>query len=265
MLSAERALLWQTAAIVVSLVLLALAATPRGSSAQATRLSVDADSAGNGPTEVGPYNSCLSVTSGDTFDLDIIIEDVQELLAWEIYLEYDPKIVEIVQRDVRLFQGANPGSSVYDVSEDLPDSDGLYRLAAADTADPPKPDSGSGVLARLRLKAIASGISDASLARRDLDGDGKPDQGPFLRNTDGDPIGDDDGDTLFDGPDTAAKIAVDTLCSGSAGPASNAETNSDGDGLPIEYILWPALGAVPLSALSVYLILSRRRARAHPP
>jgi len=206
------------------------------------------------------------VSSGASFDIDIVVDDVEDLLAWEIYLEYDPTIVEIVERDVRLFQGANPGSSVYDVSEALPDNAGLYRLAAADTGDPPSPDSGSGVLARLTFKAIAPGVSTASLARRDLDGDGKPDQGPFLRNVDAVPIGDIDGDTLFDGAGANAEIAVDAPCPpGSAGPPPAADTSPDDNGIRAVYILGMGLAAAALAGISGFLVLYRRRARAQSP
>ena len=249
----------------IVLALISLAATAPTVLAQGPRLGVDADPEGNGPTQLGPNNPCVSVASGDIFNLDITISDVQELLAWEIYLEYDPAIVEIVERDVSPFQGVNPGSSVYDVSESLPDSDGLYRVAAADTADPPSPDSGSGVLARLTLKATAPGISTASLARRDLNDDGKPDLGPFLRNIDAEPIGDDDGDSFFDGPTDNAQIAVDTPCppgSGVSGTTVRA-TPTDG-GMRLLYILAPSLAIAIVAGLTAFAFLYQRRGRAQP-
>ena len=243
--------------------IIAVTATSQGASAQGPQLFVDADPAGNGPTHVGPRNVCVSVASGDRFDIDIIIDDVEDLLAWEIYVEYDPKIVEIVDRDVRLFQEANRGSSVYDVSEALPDSDGLYRIAAADTADPLSPDTGSGVLARLSLKAIAPGTSTAALAVRDLNDDGTPDIGPFLRDTEAVPIGDDNGDTLFDGVSGEAEIVVDSACpAGTGGQPPTAEPSSSDGGWQPVYILGLGLGAAALAGVSLLFVLYRRRARA---
>lgn len=243
--------------------MIAVTVTGQGASAQGPQLFVDADPAGNGPTHIGPRNVCVSVANGDSFDIDIVIDDVEDLLAWELYLEYDPKIVEIVDRDVRLFQEANRGSSVYDVSEALPNSDGLYRLAAADTADPLSPDTGSGVLARLSLKAIAPGTSTASLAVRDLNDDGTPDIGPFLRNTEAVPIGDDDGDTLFDNVSGDAKIAVDSPCpTGTGGQPPTADTASSNGGWQAVYILGLGVGAAALAGVSVLFVLYRRRARA---
>ena len=243
--------------------LVAVAVTPQRASAQDPQLSVDADPTGNEPTKVGPRNSCISVASGDSFDIDIVISDVEDLLAWEIYFEYDPTIVEILKRDVRLFQSANRGSAVFDVSEALPDNDGLYRLAAADTADPVRPDSGSGVLARLSFVAIGPGVSTASLARRDLNGDGKLDIGPFLRNIDAEPIGDDDGDTLFDNVSGAAQIVVDSPCPPETSTTPPAADTASSDSVnPTVYILGLGIGAAALAVISVLFVYFRRRARA---
>ena len=177
-----------------------------------TSIGVDANPAANTATSLGPIDSCMSVSTGDTFDVDIFITDVTDLLAWEVYFVYDGSIINIVDHDVQMFQAANEGSNIFDLSEVLPDLDARYGLAAADLADPPAPDSGSGVLARLTLKAVAPGISPASVPLIDFNNDGTMDLGPFLNDVHGDPIGDLNSDTLFDGQISAAQIAVDTAC-----------------------------------------------------
>jgi hypothetical protein len=111
-----------------------------------------------------------------------------------------------------MFQAANEGSNIFDLSEVLPDLDGRYGLSAADLADPPAPDSGSAVLARLTLKAVGPGISPASVPPIDFNNDGTIDLGPFLNDIHGNPIDDLDNDGLFDGQNSAAQIAVDTAC-----------------------------------------------------
>jgi hypothetical protein len=138
--------------------------------------------------------------------------DVTDLLAWEAYFVYDNTIVSVVDHDLQMFQAANDGSNVFDVSENLPDLDGQYRLSGADIGDPPAPDSGSGVLASLTLKALGPGTSPARLASVDVNGDGKIDLGTFLRDVAGNPISDADGDGVFDGQTFDAEIAVDTAC-----------------------------------------------------
>lgn len=187
-------------------------ATPR---AQQTSLSIDADPSGNSATTLGPTDPCVRVATGSTFQVDLFVRDVVDLLAWSVYLEFDPQVVRVVDRDVQMFQAANPGSNVVDASAETPNSEGLYSLGAVDTADPPSPDSGSGVLARITLEAVGKGISPLRLAFRDLDGDGDPDQGPFLRNVAGQIIGDETGDTFFDGPIEDAQVAVGERCPGS--------------------------------------------------
>jgi hypothetical protein len=185
-----------------------------GESTAQTRSSigVDADPAGNTATSLGPIDSCVSVSTGDTFDVDILVADAVDLLAWEVYFIYDGSIISIVDHDVHMFQAADGVSNVFDLSEVLPDLDARYGVAAADLADPPAPDSGSGVLARLTLKAEGPGISPANIPLIDVNNDGKIDLGPFLNDLRGDPIDDVDADGFFDGQIFAAQIAVDTAC-----------------------------------------------------
>jgi hypothetical protein len=177
-----------------------------------TSIGVDADPAGNTATSLGSIDSCVSVSTGDTFDVDILITDVVDLLAWEVYFVYDSSIITIVDHDVHMFQAADGESNIFDFSEVLPDLDARYGVAAADLADPPAPDSGSGVLARLTLKAEGPGISPAGIPLIDVNNDGKIDLGPFLNGVRGDPIDDVDNDSFFDGQIFAAQIAVDTAC-----------------------------------------------------
>jgi hypothetical protein len=207
--------------------MLALAASAEGvlargySTAQeAVTIGVDVDPTGNTTTSLGPTDACISVSTGDAFQVDLFVTDVVELLAWETYFSYDMTVIKITDRDVMMFQAANPGSEVFDGSEGLPDIDGWYRIAAADIAEPPAPDSGSGVLARLTLEAIGSGVSPASLSPIDTNGDGTIELGPVLRDSQGRLMGDVDGDSFFDGPIAKAQIAVDTACPGGSPVAS---------------------------------------------
>ena len=179
---------------------------------QSLALGVDADPAGNAAASLGTIQSCVSVSSGQIFQVDVFIADVVDLLAWEAYFVYDPAIIGVVKQDVQMFQAANAGSQVFDTSEVLPDEDGRYRISAVDIAEPAAPDSGSGVLARLTLRAVSAGVSPASLPLVDISGDGRPDLGPTLTDVAGNTIADVDGDGFFDGPISDAWIAVDTPC-----------------------------------------------------
>jgi hypothetical protein len=201
------------AALLAAVALAGVIVQDRESAAQgSTSIGVDADPTGNTATSLGPIDSCVSVSTGDTFDVDILVTDVVDLLAWEVYFVYDGSIISIVDHDVYMFQAADGESNIFDFSEVLPDLDARYGVSAADLADPPAPDSGSGVLARLTLKAEGPGISLASIPLIDANNDGRIDLGPFLNDVHGDPIDDVDDDGFFDGQIFAAQIAVDTAC-----------------------------------------------------
>ena len=225
-----------TAFLVVLLGALAALGLEVGHSQEpATSLAIDADPTGNSDTSLGPQDSCISVSQGDTFEVDVTITDVIDLLAWEASFTYDPEVVQVTDRDVDLFQAADGDSTIFDVSQSTPDSDGMYGLGAVDTADPVAPDSGSGVLVRLTLEAVGPGASPLALPALDLNDDTVLDRGPVLRNVVGEAIGDDDGDGLFDGPISDAQVVVDGPCpTGGAG---------DDNGFP-----WLILGIVLAAA-----------------
>ena len=190
----------------------AILARAEATAQQDLSIGVDADASGNTATTLNTIDSCVSVKNGDTFQVDVFVTDVSDLLAWEIYFRYDPSVVTIVDRDAQMFLAGNPGSEVFDASEPLPDGGGLYRLAAVDLAIPHSPDSGSGVLARLTLEAVARGASPAEIARIDDDGNGTVDAGPLLTDAAGNPIAPSDPAGYFAGPIANATIAVESPC-----------------------------------------------------
>jgi len=178
--------------------------------AASTSLAVDMVPAGNASLTAEAAESCVEVSSGSTFDVDIVIRDVSNLLSWEAYFVYDRNVVEILSKNVRMFQAANPGSNLIDASEPLPDDDGRFLIAASETSH--AADSGSGVLARLTLRAKAPGVSPANLPLIDVNGNGQPDLGPILTDNKGVKIGDANGDQFFDGSIAHGAVAVDRLC-----------------------------------------------------
>jgi hypothetical protein len=174
-------------------------------------LGVDADPTGNSATVLGSREPCISVSSGTTFDVDITVTGVTDLLAWDIYFTFDPSVVNIADRNVSMLLAHNDGSSVFNLSESVPDSSGHYRTGAFDTECSPDNkgpcESGSGVLARLTLKAVGPGVSPAALPLYLGVG-----LGPSLVDVDGHYLGDANGDNFYDGPVSAAWIAVDQAC-----------------------------------------------------
>jgi hypothetical protein len=199
---------------VVALALLATSAVhPEDSGAQEpAALAVDADPDGNAATSLGAADQCVAVRSGDSVQVDIVVTDVTDLLGWEAYAIYDAAVLKLTDRDVKLFLAANAGSNVFDASDAPANANGRYHVGGADIADPPVPDSGSGVLARLTFSALSPGASLISIRSLDFSGDDGVDIGPIMTALGGERIGDSDGDTYFDGPMSDAWIAVDTAC-----------------------------------------------------
>jgi hypothetical protein len=229
-----------------------------------TRLSIDAIPEGDVATSISKVDTCASAEQDDTFDVDLIIENVADLLAWEIGVSYDPKVLEVRDSNSGMFQAANEGSDVVDLSEPTPDSDGRYVLQAFDAADPTSPDSGSGILARITFKAIGPGASELTLDKTDLNDDGTLDRGPLLRDVAGEVIGDEDGDTLFDGAAKGAEIRVGEPCPGQATAAAVRLSEGDG-GTSVALVVGLALGGLAIVALvATAVVFFRRRARAAP-
>lgn len=201
------------AAVIASLTIMfavaALFLQPSDSTAQGpVQLGADADPIGNSETSVGTYDGCISVNTGDEFPFDIVISDVDKLVHWELYLKFDPSIIEVVDRDMHMFLDVNSYSSVK--TEWASYADGREFLGAADLRD--APESGSGVLARLTLQALGPGLSTANIFSKDVDDDRDDDYGPRLTDADGNPVGDVTDDGIFDGPTHHAVIAVDQSC-----------------------------------------------------
>jgi hypothetical protein len=172
-------------------------ARPPGAGAQAGGLSVD---------------KCVEVAKGDSFEINILVADVTNLLAWDVLYSYNRNVLEVTARDVRQLLAAQPSSNVFDLSDPVPNSTGTYRLGAADTGGTTAAESGGGVLATLTLRAKSAGISWSALYRADVDGDGTIDIGPTLTALGGAHIGDNNGDSVFDGVITSGQIAVDREC-----------------------------------------------------
>ena len=179
---------------------------------EGTALHVDLKTDGNTAVSLGDSDSCISVDTGDTFTIDLTVGDVTTLSAWEVYFVYDRSIIEIVDREQRMFLAAEEGSRPLNASESLPDKDGLFRVAEADLSTPPKAESGSGVLARFTLLAKSKGRTFAGVPSLDVNGDGSMDFGPRLFGPRGRLIADADGDGLFDRSSQPTQIAVSLAC-----------------------------------------------------
>lgn len=157
-------------------------------------------------------DACIEVKAGDTLKVAVSAGGVSDLMAWDIFYAYDPKLLEVVARDVRQFLESETNSNVFDFSDPVPNTSGLYRIGAADTGGPDAGEDGGGVLAIITLRAKEEGLSWSALVRDDRDNDGSYEFGPTLTGTGGLHIGDRDGDGIFDGAVRRGQIAIGRPC-----------------------------------------------------
>ena len=168
--------------------------------------------AANATTSIAILDDCVEVNSGSTFTLDIHVEEVPPLIAWEMFFVFDRSLLEVAAKDVRIFLSVASGSNVIDVSDPTPNTSGLHRIAAADIAIPAATETGSGILATLTLNAKAPGLTAVGLPSIDINGDGLPDMAPRLVGLNASAIGDANGDDYLDEPIEPSVIAIDRSC-----------------------------------------------------
>jgi hypothetical protein len=223
-------------------------------------LGIDAEPSDNTAVSLGVRDVCIAVKSGDVFDVDITVDGVTGLSAWEAYLALDTSVVSIIDRNVQYLLSSPPGSNTFDISESVPEDasdDGRYRVGGAIITDPPLGVDGAGVLARLTLKATGSGVSNLSVKPIQTDA-GEP-VGPVLTDTDANHLGDSNDDSFFDGPSLDAAVAVDQDCpSDSEGPVA-ALTGGDGGGVSAWIFAAAALGVVLTAGFGGIALIRLRR------
>lgn len=251
-------------AALFAVAVLNVATAPAALAQGSPTLGIDVDPTGNGATVLGAREVCIEVSSGDTFDVDITIESVEGLSAWEAYFGFDQEVVNVVDRDVQLFLTSTPAANAFDVSDSVPhDDDRPYRVGAANIADPPEGASGSGVLARLTLEATGSGMTDLTVGIQPTDID-KP-VGPTLTDVDANQIGDSDGDSFFDAPTLDAKVAVDESCDGSGAVGPTTALSGGGGGIAWWIFLAAAVGLVATAGIGGVALITLRRTGSGDP
>jgi len=127
-----------------------------------TAMGIDADPTDNSATSLGNIDACVSVATGQTFDVDIYVTDVVDLKGWQGTLVYEPSILRIAEVDVELFLASAESGRLLNISDPLPNQDGSYGLSVADMT-PGGGYDGSGLLARVTLEAVGAGTSFLTL------------------------------------------------------------------------------------------------------
>jgi len=152
---------WLVLGLALLVTLLLVVRTPEAP-ASSTVIAVDMMPEGNSATSVGPIQSCLSVSSGDTFDVDVTVTDVQELAGFQVRLNFDPQVVQIQGRQANFLLGEG-GLEAGDIN--FPVTSGSWYYGYTNLPA----QSGPGVLVRVTLKALASGSTKLSLPLGPLD------------------------------------------------------------------------------------------------
>ena len=247
--------------LVISAVLLAVSVSNAPTTTVAQEggtLAIDTEPSDNSATLLGVRTVCIAVEPGQTFPVDVTIENVQDLSAWEAYLGFDDSIVNVVDRDVQMFLTSSPGANAFDLSESVLDDQSPYRVGAANIADPPEGVSGSGVLARLTLKAVGSGVSDLTVQSQPTDFSGRQ-IGPTLTDVNGNSIEDSDDDSFYDAPILDARVAVDEDCPTSDGGGPTALLTTDDGGIPWWIFAAGTVGIVAAAGLGGIALIALRR------
>lgn len=212
----------------------------RPASAVGLAVGIDANPAGNTATTLGTIDNCRDATVGQlNLQIDIYIQDITALVGWSSALRFNGAIASVQSVTLTgMFQDVvgSPNSSVSNLSDSFgiggpPDADGNYTVAAADTGNT-SGDSGTGVLARVTLNAVANGVTSLKIDSFDIDGDTLPDRGTTLTNASGNHPGDTNGDALFDGPIANATLAVGQPDTDNDGKSNACDTDDDNDGVP---------------------------------
>ena len=103
------------------------------------------------------------------------------MIAFEVDVRYNPDLLEIVAVDYDLMLAAVGDYQPFvDLTDELPDTDGDYRLVVLDTASQTgvpeinqpelNVERGKGVLARITLRAKAAGVSEVTVGYDPPDG-----------------------------------------------------------------------------------------------
>ena len=245
-----------TAAAFLSPVLFSVSARAQ----EGPTLGIDVEPSDNTATTLGVRNVCIAVQKGDVFDVDVTIDGVSGLAAWEAYLSLDTSVVSVIDRNVQLLLSSVGDGNTFDTSESVPEDsedDGRYRIGGAIITDPPVGADGAGVLARLTFEATGSGVSDLSVKPIQTDA-GKP-VGSTLTDVDANHLGDSDDDSYFDGPTLDASIAVDQDCPSDAEGAVAVLTSSDGSGVSAWIFAAAALGVVLTAGFGGIALFRLRR------
>jgi hypothetical protein len=143
-------------------------------------VGIDLDTSGNGVSEVGTSDLCLSKSAGDKFDVDIwagTFWPEETLGSFDYSLNFDDTRLKINAQNHLMLLTLQEGSVVSDMSDAVPDVTSPHYVTATDYTAP-EPGDTQGVLGRYEVEVLADAPSGlAWLSPTDVvlrDGTGSP-------------------------------------------------------------------------------------------
>jgi hypothetical protein len=136
-------------------------------------MSVDADTSGNTATALGTQTACIAATAGTSVEIDITAlnippynnggtpgdptDDTGGIGSYSYVLQYDEVNLTVQAQNQGFLVASNAGSSLFNASDTVPDTDGSNAFAGAvlDTGTG-VPEGGSGVLERITIAIEAA-------------------------------------------------------------------------------------------------------------
>ena len=206
--------------------------------ATAVAVGIDANSSGNTATSLGTIDTCRSVATGDIFTVDLFVQGVTGgVKGFDITIHSNPGAIRFPNPgqggalpNTQLMLAANAGSGVVDFSDapNVTETDGFFAVRAADqSTNPASHENGAGVLARVTLKAVATGKSALHAT--------VPSVSPILIGGDGLPMQPNNGAAgVFAGGLFGAQIYVGSPCPGTnTQPVANAKAVTATEDTPL--------------------------------
>lgn len=134
-------------------------------------VAIDAIPDGNEATILGDLDGCVETQAGSEVQVDVIVDAIPEdqpLVGFQYDVTYDPEMIEIIDFDYEFLLAAEGTFQPLDgLTDEVPDSDGLFTVAVLDVASNVDTDenmeTGPGVLTRITLRAIAAGASEVGI------------------------------------------------------------------------------------------------------
>ncbi len=164
-------LLIATAALLTALLPAILVSVPANAGDSTIKLlAIDVDPAGspaNTADSLGSIERCTVTSVGGSLDIDLVVDaipDDRPLVSFQYNLIYDPDLFQVAAINNAFLLAANGGFQPFEgLSDPLPDTDGDFLVAILDLGTAPR-ETGPGVLSRITLQAVGSGVGSVSLA-----------------------------------------------------------------------------------------------------